>query len=178
MPEFTGTEEEFVGRAGTSLRLPLDRSRKDYACTVASWLLTQSKAHPAWTQYSLCGVKLAWTPGFPPPRLQFPEATHEIVLVVLDPRAGTQTPETMRRYADTNDPEYGKLPILTPINIAWQFEGTDEECEKLVAAAAWGVANGVLWPETGDAPTYIRNSWAGSLKLTLSHLRGIPHPPH
>ena len=172
---FTGEETQWKGAYGRAKRMPDQPDNPDFVATVSHWLITHPQGHPLWTQYNLCGLRLAEYPNMPPPNKQFPEATHEISLVVLNPEYGPYTPEKIAEYADRSSPKYGKLPFLTPINIAWQMTGTDEECRKLVSASAFGITTGLLWPETADAPERVRAAWNGSLTATLAHLRNEPH---
>ncbi len=174
MPTFDGTETEYTGRYGSAQKMPvLDAPL--FVATVAHWLVTHPQGHPFWSQYLLAGVSLSEYPGMPPANLQFPGATHEITLAVINPEGGLLTLESTATYWTPGSPNEGKLSVLQPINIAWQMTGTDDECNKLVTGCAWAIVNGVLWPETGDAPERVRNSWSESLKLTLKHLRGEPH---
>jgi hypothetical protein len=168
MPELTGDEEHFDGPYGTAVTWPLGDG-PEWAETVCQWLLTAPMAHPAWSQYLMAVVRLRDVPGFPPPSRQFPGATHELIVVALAPGQGPYTPENMSRFHD------GSLPYLTPVNIAHQIQGTDEEARHLAAYAAWGVTAGMLLPETSDAPAYIREGWKESLVKTLAHIRHEEH---
>lgn len=176
MPEFIDEETEYTRPGGRSaVRLPVPEGEPVFAATVGHWLITYPPAHPLWSQYYLSGIRLMPLDGFGPAKLQFPGATHEIMLVVLHPDYGPYTVESMAKYSTPGSPEFQRLPLLTPINIAWQFAGTDEECRKLMQAAAWGVVANILWPETADAPEYVRSGWDYSLTETLKHFRGQPH---
>lgn len=140
--------------------------------TVCWWLLTAPQAHPLWSQYVLCCVRLRdGVAGFPPPRRQFDGATHELLVVALDPSRGPFDEAAMAAYAEAGD----GLPYLTPVNIAEQFEATDAEMARLTALAARGVTTGQLWPETADAPELVRAGWLSSLVKTLAHIRGEVH---
>ncbi len=172
MPELSGTEERFDGPYGTAVTWPLGDG-PEWAETVCQWLLTAPAAHPLWSQYLMPVVRLRDADGFAPPKRQFDGATHELLVLALNPDEGPYTPENMSRFYE--GPQAGKLPYLTPINIAHQIEGTDEEARRLAVAAAWGVTAGVLWPETSDAPSRIREEWKGSLIKTLAHIRGEAH---
>jgi hypothetical protein len=172
MAELAGTEERFDGPYGTAVTWPLGDG-PEWAETVCQWLLTAPQGHPLWSQYLMPVVRLRDEPGFPPPKRQFPGATHELLVVALSPEQGPYTPENMRRFCE--GPQKGRLPYLTPINIAHQIEGTDEEARHLAACAAWGVTAGVLWPETADAPSRIRGEWKSSLVKTLAHIQGEAH---
>jgi hypothetical protein len=156
------------GNFGRATRLDLP-DRPDAAETVCGWLTTAPAYHPLWTQYSLCAVRLRDNiPGFPAPVRKFVGATHEINLVALNPEHGPYKPETIWQ---------GPLHFLLPVNIAEQFEATDDEAEQLTWFAAWGVVIGLLNPETADAPDRIRMQWLGVLTKTLAHIRGEEHAP-
>ena len=43
--------------------------------------------------------------------------------------------------------------------------------------AAQAVVDGVLNPETADAPSRIRENWLASVTKTLAHMRGEVHAP-
>jgi hypothetical protein len=145
----------------------------EWAETVCTWLLTAPQAHPLWSQYMLCVVRLRdGIPGFPPPERHFDGATHELLVVALNPERGTLKVADMERFQRT-----GRLPYLTPANIAHQTEGTDEEASRLAELACTAVVNGWLWPETADAPERIREDWKASLVKTLAHIRGEVHAP-
>lgn len=143
------------------------------AQTVAHWLLTAPAYHPAWSQYVLACVRLQDdVPGFPPPQRKFDGTTHEVLVVALDPKDGPYYVDKILGYAET-----GSMPYLTPVTIAEQFIATDEEMSRLTELAAAGVVNGMLNPETADAPPTIRAMWLGSLTRTLAHIRGEAHAP-
>lgn len=168
--DLTGHETQFDGDYGHARSWPLI-DHPAAAETVCQWLLTHPQGHPLWSQYLMAVVRLTDNPDFPPPSRQFPGATHELLLVALNPDKGPYTPDTMDRFIDTG------LPYLTPVNIAHQIEGTDDEARKLAAYAAFGVTVGALWPETADAPDRIRAQWKTSLVKTLAHIRSEEHAP-
>lgn len=174
MPEITGTETEFKGPCGRAVSVPLP-DVPDAAESLCTWLVTAPVFHPAWTQYLMPVVRLRDVPGFPPPVRQFSGATHELIVVAMNPEHGPYTAQNLMRYMDPGGDRYGWLPYLTPGNITHQIEGTDEEAAHLAAYAAWGITAGALNPETSDAPAHIRESWKVSLVKTLAHIRGEAH---
>lgn len=161
----------YDGPFGHAERLDYPTDRPRNAASVASWLLTAPAAHPAWSQYSLQVVSLAPFEGLPTATLKFPGATHELMLVVIDPKAGPFTEARIRAG------DWPGLPFLVPVNVCEQFEATDDEMRSLAALCARGVVNGTLWPETADAPSRVREAWLGSMVRTLAHLRGEEHAP-
>jgi hypothetical protein len=99
-------------------------------------------------------------------------------LVALNPEHGPFTAENLvERYMTPGSGKFGHLPYLTPVNIAHQIEGTDEEARQLTAYAAWGLTAGALEPETSNGPGRIRAEWKSSLVKTLAHIRGEHHAP-
>lgn len=160
---------EQAGPYGTAIRLETDGLPNSEE-TVCSWLITAPAYHPAWSQYLLAVVRLRDLPGWPPPKRQFPGATHELLVVTLDPRDGPYDETVAARYA-----ERGDLPVLTPVNVAHQIEGTDGEAAELAQLAAWGVVNGHLEPESSNGAERIRAGWKSSLVKTLAHIRNEAH---
>lgn len=162
------------GAHGRAERVPLGDG-PEWAETVCSWLLTAPWAHLLWSQYNLVVVRLRdGVPGFPPPKRQFDGATHELIVVALNPEHGDArglfTPAALRGFTDGPG-----LPMLTPANIAEQIEATDAEAAELAELAARAVVNARLCPETDDAPDRIRMDWKASLVKTLAHMRGEAH---
>lgn len=140
------------------------------AQTVCRWLLNAPPYHPLWSQYQLVVVRLdSGVPGFPEPHLKFEGASHELIVVALDPEHPV-TPDDLAQR------DY-RLRFLNPVNIAHQFTATDDEMRELAYLAARAVVDGVLNPETADAPDRIRHAWLTSLVKTLAHIRGEEHAP-
>jgi len=166
-PAGPGGAGRFDGLYGQAIRLPVPPGAAA-AETVCWWLLTAPQAHPLWSQYALCCVRLR--DGLPPVR-QYIGTTHELLLVALDPGPGRYDEAAMAGYAEAGN----GLPYLVPVNIAEQFIATDDEMTRLAELAARAVANGLLWPETADAPGLVRASWRESLVKTLAHIRGEVH---
>lgn len=140
--------------------------------TLVAYLIDAPGFHPLWSQYVLSVVTLADVEGVPPATLKFPGATHELLVIALNPDAGPQTVESLATGAAA-----GRIQYLTPVNIAEQYEATDDEMTQLAWLACRGVVLGALNPETADAPTRIRQNWLTACVKTLAHLRGEEHAP-
>ena len=160
----------YEGTFGTAERLDYPTDRPANRASVATWLLTAPQAHPLWTQYALMVVSLAPFDGVPPAKLRFEGATHELLVVALQPDQRW----TAERVESLSWPS---LPYLLPVNVCEQFTATDDEMRALAAMAAQGVVHGLLWPETADAPDRVREAWLESLVKTLAHVRGEEHAP-
>lgn len=163
--------KEIQGLMGTAQQIPLEGMPRN-KMTVAYWLITVPPYHPAWSQYVLSGIKLDEDPDYPPPYLKFPGATHEVNLVVVNP-SNYYTPDLLIAKIKAGR----SIGWLQPVNIHEQFTATDEEIVELIELLAHGVVNGHLNPETGDAPTRIREQWLQSMVRTLAHMRGEEHAP-
>lgn len=139
---------------------------------VAWWLITSPGWSPAWDQYMLAVFALRPTPGVPDAHLQFAGATHEVLVAAIDPTDGRW--DVTQAHAAV---AAGKsLPWLTPINLAYQFEATDDEMRQIGELCAQAVVEGRLIPEPrGIAGA--REAWLGSIVKTLAHLRGEEHAP-
>ena len=154
------------GRA-EELAVPSNRA----PATLLWWLITAPLYHPLWSQYVLSVVTLGDQPGLEPATLHFPGATHELLVMALNPGEPPR-PHTAEAL------QQGKgLNYLLPVNVAHQFTATDNEMRHLAELACTGVVNGVLNPETGDAPGRIRMEWLTACVKTLAHIRGEEHAP-
>lgn len=159
---------EHTGRAGSACLVPVAPDVPNASESVASYLITAPYYHPVWSQYGLEVIRLRDVPGMPPPVLKFQGATHEIMVVALNPEHGPWTAEKVIAAQH-------QTPILTPINIAEQFEATDEEMRALADLLVQAVVHGMLNPETADAPSRIREQWLTVAVKTLAHIRGETH---
>ena len=135
--------EKLEGPYGTAELVPIP-DIPSAAETVCTWLLTAPRAHPLWSQYAIVAVRLRDLPGFPPPTRQFDGATHELLVIALNPEHGTMTPKRAVRFWRKGR----SLPYLTPVNIAHQIEGTDEEAAELAKDGARAASSTV--PAAGD----------------------------
>lgn len=142
---------------------PIDHAANPAA--LVCWIITAPMYHPAWSQYALSVVTLNNVPGLPPAHLKFPGATHELLVLAIDPTRGPVTA--------TQD----QIVYLQPVNISMQFEATDDEMRDLASLLVQAVVHGLLDPETSNGPETIREYWLTSAVKTLAHLRGEEHAP-
>ncbi|MGW0599939.1 hypothetical protein ACWD11_22685 [Streptomyces sp. NPDC002776] len=158
-----------AGAFGAAHRIPRHAYRNPAPATLDAWIITSPYWHPIWHQYQLAVISLADIAGAPPARLQRPGVTHEILVVALNPEHGPYTADDL--------PADG-LPFLTPINIAEQVTSTDHEARRLGALCVQAVVDGLLCPETADAPDRIRATWSTAIHQTLDHSRDPHHGRH
>jgi hypothetical protein len=105
---------------------------------VALWLIEAPWAHPLWHSYVLSLVSLRPVEGQPPPVCYFDGATHEMMLMALDPDEPRQ-------------PMFDEMAfeVLMPANFGAQMiVETDAEATAKVAAAVAMIAKGELNPDT------------------------------
>lgn len=161
------TPNPLTGTHGTAHRVPPAHYRADSPAGLDSWVITAPCWHPLWSQYSLSVITLADLPGVPPARKQDPSATHELLVVALNPDHGPYDAKTITLTA-------GGLFFLRPVNIAAQFTATDDQARDLAGLCARAVVDGLLNPETGDAPERIRAAWRWTIRRTLEHPHHTP----
>ncbi|MFF8034895.1 hypothetical protein [Streptomyces sp. NPDC016626] len=140
-----------TGPFGTARRVPSTNYHDSKPAGVDAWIITAPHAHPLWSQYMLAVVSLAGIPGLPDPVRHYPDATHELHVVALNPDHG---PYDAARIGPP-----GTIHFLTPVNVAEQVTTTDDQARALAARCAQAVVDGLLNPETADAPDRIRAAW-------------------
>ncbi|MCX4974259.1 hypothetical protein [Streptomyces sp. NBC_00620] len=159
--------DHVTGKYGTVTRVPAE-THADNPAALDQWILTAPEWHPIWDQYVIGLISLADLPNTPPPFRQRPGVTHELVVFALNPEHGPHEAATFnsRSLAEA---------VLTPVNVVEQFTCTDDQARDLVRLCATACVNGVLTPETGDAPDRYRAAWRQSIHQTLNHLLDPHH---
>lgn len=104
---------------------------------VALWLIEAPWAHPFWHSYSLSLVSMRPGDYLPAPVTYIDGATHEMVLMALDPAVARQPIFDAMSFAP-----------LIPANFAAQMIATDEEATAKAAAAVAMIAKGELSPDS------------------------------
>ena len=169
MVDLTTITSPVYGEAGEAFELPI-RPGHDAAQSVCHWLVNAPGAHPLWSQWVIACVRPDDdVPGFPPPHRQFEGATHEVLIVAVNPDHPI-TPE----LAAQSDYE---LVYLEPVNLASQVTATDDEMRLVVAGMAWACAHGVMTPEPWLGYGSFREAWLTTIVKTLGHIRGEEHAP-
>lgn len=160
---------DFTGRLGQAWTLPVDPSMivaPEQAATLALVFLALPPVHPLWPRYLLCGIHLRDVEGqSKPPTKRSPNATHELMLIALNPEKGEYTPENVSEKLLAGG------CYLTPLNIVEQVEDlTDEQFRQLVPLIARALCDGFLAAEPNDFMG-ARDFWKISLNRTCSHIR-------
>lgn len=165
MALWNGNDRVMVGLGGRAELVDLARvehQRPDTEATVALWLLTCPGWSPVWTQYVLAVIHLRPIEGVPPAHMDRSDASHEVMLVALDPTLGTVSADSYLTVSP---------PFLTPINVRHQVTGiTDEDARRLAGIVAAAVVHGLLVPEP-EGILGARERWALTLDSTVEHYR-------
>lgn len=129
--------------------------------TVAAWFLTCPGQSPAWDKYALGIVHLREQDGVQQAKITTPGATHEVLLIALDP--------------DTNPTAHAATwHHLRPCNVVEQVQLTDDQgAVELLELCARSVVDGLLWAEPPLSGQV--EPWRTTLIRTSAHLRGEPH---
>lgn len=150
--------------AGYECLLVDDPDIPDQQATVTSWFLDCPAQSPAWSHYLLSIIHLRPIPGVRPAVIREPHATHEVMVIALDPR-GNPHPEDTETWR-----------FLTPVNVCEQVQlPSDADAVELAADCARAVVNGVLWAEPPLSGQ--KEPWRTVLLKTAAHARGEEHAP-
>lgn len=158
-------EAKLCGNAGTASEVIVDEyDTPAWTAALSNWFLHCPRQSPAWEHYLLSVVHLRDTPGVTPPLITVLGATHEIIIVALNPQKNPQ--------AD----DIGSWQHLWPPNVREQFTvGDDEDAIELAKMAAQAVVNGLLPAEPALAGAV--EPWRTVIIRSSAHLRGEEHAP-
>jgi hypothetical protein len=168
----------FRGRMATVTELPpatnLPLRSPEQAATLSNWFVHAPAAHPFWPRYLFFCVHLRDIEGqSQPPKLRFPEASHEINLIALNPEIGPWTAENV--VEKLLSPRTASA-ILTPFNLSEQIAGaTDEQACELTELLARGIADGHVPIEPDDVRNG-RDLQRAIIAKTLEHIKLGSHP--
>jgi hypothetical protein len=134
--------DHLTGPHGTAHRIPTTNYRHDSPATLDAWIITAPGAHPHYTQYLLDLISITRLDATEAAHYR-PGATHELLLLTLNPERGPYHPSTATTAS---------LHILYPVTLAQQITGSDEQARHLAEACAAAVVAGRLRPETSHTP--------------------------
>lgn len=136
-------------------------ARPDTQATIAMWVLNIPGAHPLWSWWGMAMIHLRPIAGVKPPCIDMPGATHELIILALQPNEPVPDP----RGPDFN------FAILTPMDVAEQVKlETDAQAEELCTAAARACCEGRLSPDQD-----FRSAWHNALHHSAEHIRSGLH---
>lgn len=130
--------------------------------TLRQFIMYVPGAHLFWSWYYMAGVSLRNVPGAEEAHLQFEGATHELMVLSLDPERPAPRP---------NGPfgEQGDLaPLSPPDHVIQTMFVNDEQFSEIVDLFAQAVVGGVLSPDSDW-----RERWRNTMTNTVDHYRGL-----
>lgn len=133
------TAPDIIGEHGKAWRCDLEAFRKKYHnpedATVCVWIVYAPWAHPVWNSYAVVLVHLREMEGAKPPTLAFPGATHETLILAVDPKLQLDVAVA--------------VPYLMPPNFVGQLKvDSDDAAAARVEAEVREICAGRLNPDT------------------------------
>lgn len=133
---------------------------KSQAC-LETWLVHYPGIHPFWSWWAVSVCSLADMPGLPPAQIRLDGASHEVIIVALNPEAGEPNV----------DDQFDALPWMSPPELCHQVKRlTDDQARRLVGQLCRAFADGVSAPD-GD----YRSRNEALLTGTAAHLAAGLH---
>jgi hypothetical protein len=157
---------KYRGPAGSATEILLkgEPDRPDWAATVSCWFLECPGQSPAWSRYTMNVIHLRDIENVPPAHIRVPRATHELILIALDPDRHPQPTKLSSWHP------------LRPLNVQEQIQlPSDQAAHELADKAAQAVVQGLLWAEPPLSGQV--EPWRTMLIKLSAHLRGEEHAP-
>lgn len=157
-------ENGVVGRAW-KMKRP-EGGPPDWQLNVTTWIVNRPGAHPFWSYWMVAVISLEPMPGVRPAHKQYPEATHEFIILSLDPKK--PLPEIDGRLEGCR-----AYPLMPPDAVV-QFHGLEnDKVEELALLAVKAIVNGQLSPDQD-----YRKLWHTAVQQTVHHLKNGHHEEH
>ena len=142
------------------------RARPDWDATLSLWIISAPQSHPLWWWYTLSVIHLRPIDGVKPATITLPGASHEFILVALNPEEPVPDLDAMERG------DFRSICSLTPPNLVEQFEvRNDAEALRFGEMAVEAIVHGIVSPDTDH-----RAVWRRMIPETARHLREGVHP--
>jgi hypothetical protein len=145
----------------------------DLAPLLLHWLITAPGYNPTRKQWVIAVTTTADLPGFKPCRLDFVGATHEVIIMPLDPDAGEQTPNSLMRRLLVR-----AVPMLPRDAIYVQVTARENEIHDLAPVLAGAIVRQGWSPDVTSDPGNTRGGWREAIERNLATIRSTPHPAH
>lgn len=132
-------EPDHHGMSGKAWFVP--KKKADPTCGIGCWLVECPNAHPVWHSYLFSVAHLRPAKGVSKPLTYLHNATHEFLLIALNPEA------SRRRLLEVG--KLRPLDAMTPYNFGAQMSvANDELALAKVRDSVVRVVNGLLHPDS------------------------------
>lgn len=163
------------GSAHELPKVPPREGRPEQVATLSNWFVRSPPAHPIWPHYLFFCVHLRDVEGQSrPPTVPTPEATHNIMLIALNPALAPWTAENVveKLLAPRKESVW-----LTPLNVSeFITKASDAQAVELTWMLARAMVDGIVAIEPGDVPGG-RARWRQVIAATMEHLQTGGHAP-
>lgn len=130
------------------------------------WLVHAPHGHPFWPWYTVQAVHLRPLDGQPPAKVQFPGATHEWLVVALNPE------EPLPDVTNWGAPGTPPMRHMEPIDQCVQFiVADDDQARELVELTVKHILLDGVSPDQD-----FRSYWERAIANTAEHIRLGGHP--
>lgn len=162
-------QADIIGNRGRGWHIPISpvgqRGRPDADGTVIGWLLHAPGAHPFWNYYAIAVIHLRPIDGVRPPTIRVEGATHELMIIALNPEKPLPDLDAVGRGE-------ASFEFLTPIDVVEQFSVRDDaEAARLGELAIRVCVDGLASPDQDW-----RSWWKRAIAETAEHFRAGRHP--
>ncbi len=165
-----------------------DLARPDLGATIGTWLLDCPGAHPFWQWYFVAAIHLRAIEGVAPAHITRKGATHEVMVMALQPPALAREKQATRELVETlcDGDDYDAdlvdramvqtrgalaLPYMTPFDVVQQVVAkSDQIAAQAVFLCVRACCVGQLSPDSD-----FRSAWARMLDDTIRHYEEGKH---
>jgi hypothetical protein len=159
------------GEHGTAVPLVVPPA-PELATLMMHWLVTAPGFSTTRSQWVIAVSTTADLPGFRPCKLDFDEATHEIVIMPLDPEGGEYSGHMLVRLLLACE-----LPLGTADAVRVQVRAAEHEVSELAPVLAAAIVRHGWTPEVTADPAGVRRQWQEFIEDNLSAIRSTRQHP-
>jgi hypothetical protein len=144
--------------------LPLgERPSPDQDATIGAWIIHVPGAHILWDHWMVSVVHLRPLEGVKPALKRCPEATHEFMILALNPEERLPSSLVVGN-------EF-QVRYLTPIDVVEQFTAADDAtADRILEDAVYAIVNGFASPDQD-----FRSWWHRAIADTAAHYNDGTH---
>lgn len=155
------------GQAWSIMLQPIgQRGKPDFDAMISHTIISAPQSHPLWWIYALSIIHLRHIDGVKPAHVKFPGATHELMLLALNPEKPVPDIDAMEHG------DFDSFHLLQPANLVEQFQvPSDAYAWYLGETAIKAIVDGIISPDTD-----YRSQWKHAIAETAKHLREGGHP--